>query len=59
MLNTALKTPFIPDHAEISTWRRNLYVNEMDLFVTSLWRLIGSRIKPADLRSRNNVPIDT
>ena len=59
MLNTALKTRFIADPAETSTWRRNLYVNETDLFVRCLWRLIGSRIKPANLRSRNNTPIDT
>ena len=58
MLNTALKTPFIADHAETSTWRRNLYVNETDLFVTSLLRLIGRKIKPANLRRRNNTPID-
>ena len=59
MLNTALKTPFIADRAETSTWRCNLYVNETDQFVTSLHCLIGSRIKPANLRSRNNAPIAT
>ena len=60
MLNTALKTPFIAvDYAETSTWRRNLYVNEADLFVTSLQRLTGRKIKPANSRRRNNAPIDT
>ena len=59
MLNTALKTPFIADHAETSTWRRNLYMNETDLFVTSLQHLISRKIKPANLRRRNNAPIDT
>ena len=59
MLNTALKTPFIADRAETSAWRHNLYVNETDLFVTSLQRLIGRKIKPANLRCRNNAPIDT
>ena len=59
MLNTALKTSLIADHAETSTWRRNLYVIETDLFVTSLPCLIGRKIKPANFRRRNNAPIDT
>ena len=59
MLNTVLKTPFTTARAETSTWRRNLYVNETDLFVTSLWRLIGTKIKPGNLRRRSNAPIDT
>ena len=33
MLKTVLKTQFITDHAETSSWRRNLYVDEADLFV--------------------------
>ena len=59
MFNTALITPFITDHAEAPICRRSLYVNEPDLFVTPLQRLIGRKIKPANLRSRNNAPIDT
>ena len=59
MLNTALKTPFIADHSETSTWRCNVYVNETDLFVTSLRRLIGRKIKPTNMRRCNNAPIDT
>ena len=56
MLNTALKTLFIADHAETSTLRRNLYVNEADLFI--LRRLIGRKMKPANLRRRNNATVD-
>ena len=59
MLNTALKIPFIVDRAETSKWRCNLYVNDTDLFVTSLERIIGRKIKRANLRCRNNAPIDT
>ena len=32
----------VADHAETSSWRRNWYVNEADLFETSLRRLIGT-----------------
>ena len=45
MLNTALKTLFIPDHAETSSWCQNWCVNETEQFVTSLQRLIGTEIK--------------
>ena len=38
---------------------RNWYVNETDLFEAFLWRLIGTYIKPTNLRRRNDVPIDT
>ena len=41
----------------MSLWRRNWYVNEMDLFVMSLWRLIGTEIKPTNLRHRNDVRV--
>ena len=40
----------VADHAETPSRRRNWYVNETDLFVTSLRRLIGTQIKPANLR---------
>ena len=45
-----------PDHAETSSWRRNLHVNSWDLFETFLWRLTGTQIKLTNLRGRNNVP---
>ena len=32
----------VADHAETSSRRRNRYVNEMDVFETSLRRLIGT-----------------
>ena len=32
----------VADQAETSSRRRNMYVNEMDLFETSLQRLIGT-----------------
>ena len=59
MLNTARKTLFIADHAETSTSRCNLYVNEADLFETYLRRLIGRKITPANLRRPKNATIDT
>ena len=43
MLKTALKTLFIADHAETSSWRRDLYVNETDLFVCMYVIFIYSR----------------
>ena len=49
----------VADHAETSSQRRDWYVNETDLFETSLWRLIGTQFKPTNLRRRNDVPIDT
>ena len=49
----------IRDHAETSSQRRDWYVNETDLFETSMSRLIGTKFKPTNLRRRNNVPIDT
>ena len=47
----------VVDHAETSSWRRNWYVDEADLFVTSLRRLIGTRIKPTNFRRRSDTPI--
>ena len=49
----------VADHAGSSSWRRNWYVNETNLFETSFWRLIGTYTKPTNLRLRNDVPIDT
>ena len=43
------------DHAGTSSWLPNSYVNETDLFETSLRRLISL----INLRHRNDVPIDT
>ena len=43
------------DHAGTSSWLPNSYVNEADLFETSLRRLISL----INLRHRNDVPIDT
>ena len=43
MLNTALKAPFIADHAGTSSRRRNLYVNKTDLFVCTYVIIIFSR----------------
>ena len=40
----------VADHAKTSARRRNWYVNETDLFKTSLWRLIGTYKKPTNLR---------
>ena len=49
----------IADHAETSSRRRNRYVNETDLFETSLRRLIGTSKKLTYLRRHDDVPIDT
>ena len=49
----------VADHAEMSSRRCNRYVKETDLFETSLRRLIGTKIKPTNLRRRDDVPIDT
>ena len=49
----------VADHAEILSRRHIWYVNETDLFETSLRRLIGMYIKPTNLRRRNDVPINT
>ena len=43
------------DHAGTSSWLPNSYVNETDLFETSLRRLTSL----INLRHRNDVPIDT
>ena len=32
----------VADHADTSTWHRIWYVNETDLFITSLRRLVGT-----------------
>ena len=47
------------DHAETSSRRHNRYVNETDLFETSLRRVIGTWKKLTYLRCHNDVPIDT
>ena len=49
----------VSDHAKTSARRRNWYVNETDLFETSLRRRTGTWIKPTDLRRRSDVPIGT
>ena len=48
----------VANHAETSSRRLFRYVNETDLFETSL-RLIGTLKKPNYLRRHNDVPIDT
>ena len=49
----------VATHAETLSWRLNWYVNEMDLFEMPLRRLIGTYIKPTNLRRCNDVPVDT
>ena len=49
----------VADRAETSSRRRGWYVIETDLFEMSLRRLIGTYIKPTNLRRRNDEPIDT
>ena len=49
----------VADHDETSSRRRNRYVNETDLFETSLRRLIGTWKKLTSLRCHNDVAIDT
>ena len=49
----------VVDHDETSSRPRNWYVNETDLFETSLQRLIDAYKKPTNLRRRNDVSIDT
>ena len=49
----------VADHAETSSWHCIWYVNETDLIEKSLPRLIGTYIKPTNLRRRNDVTIDT
>ena len=49
----------VADYAERSSRCRNWYVNETDLFKTSLRRLIGTYIRLTNLICRNDVPIDT
>ena len=49
----------VVDHAETPSRRRNRYVNETDLFETSLRRLTGTWNKLTYLRRHNDVPIDT
>ena len=49
----------VADHAETSSRRRKRYVNEADLFETSLRRLIGTWKKLTYLRRHNDVPVDT
>ena len=49
----------VSDHAKTSSRRRNWYVNETDLFETSLQRLTGTWIKPTNLRHRSDVPTGT
>ena len=40
----------VADHAETLSCRHNWYVNDMDLLVASLQRLIGTLTKPTNLR---------
>ena len=49
----------VADHAETSSRLHNRYVNETDLFETSLRRLIGTWKKLTYLRRHNDVAIDT
>ena len=49
----------VADHAETSSRRRTRYVNETDLFESSLRRLIGTWKKLTCLRRHNDVVIDT
>ena len=49
----------VADDVEMSLQRRNRYVNEMDLFETSLRRVIGPQKKSTNLRGHRDVPIDT
>ena len=49
----------VTDHAETSSQRCNWYVNETDLFETSLRRLIGTWKKLTYLKRHNDVRIDT
>ena len=48
----------IADHAETSSRRQDWYMNEMDLFETSLWRFIGRQVKPTNLTRPNDVPVN-
>ena len=49
----------IADQAEMSSQRCNRYVNETDLFETSMRHLTGTKKKPTYLRRHKDVPIDT
>ena len=49
----------VADYAETSSRRRNRYMNETDLFETSLRRFIGTWKKLTYLRRHNDVAIDT
>ena len=49
----------VANHANTSSRRRNWYVNETDVFETSLRRLTGTWIKPTNLRRRSDVPTGT
>ena len=46
----------IVDHIETSSQRRYWYVNETDLFGTLSRRLIGTLIRPTNLRRYSDVP---
>ena len=48
----------VAKHAETSSQRRNRYVNETELFDTSLRRPIGAWIKLIYLGRHNDEPID-
>ena len=49
----------VADHAETSSRRRNRYLNETNLFETSLRSLIGTERKATNLRCHNDVPFGT
>ena len=49
----------VAENAKTPSRRRNWYVNETDLFETSLQRLTGTEIKPTNLRRRSDVPTGT
>ena len=46
----------IVDHIETSSQRRYWYVNDTDLFGTLSRRLIGTLIRPTNLRRYSDVP---
>ena len=49
----------VAHHAETSSRRRKRYMNDVDLFETSLRRLTGTWKKLTYLRRHNDVPVDT
>ena len=49
----------VADYVKTASRRRNWYVNETDLFETSLRRLTETLRKPTKLRRRRDVPTGT